>query len=173
MANIVFGGGCFWCSEAVFTIIKGVNRITSGYAGGDLVNPTYEQVSTGSTGHAEAIKIEYDPKIVGLEKLLEVFFEAHDPTSLNKQGNDVGSQYRSIILYESDEQKKIIDDYIKKIQPRYKKPIVTEVKKLDKFWPAEEYHQEYYKKNPNVGYSQLVITPKVKKIEKEFKEELK
>jgi len=171
--SIFFGGGCFWCSEAVFVIVKGVLKVTSGYAGGDLENPTYEQVSRGTTGHAEVIKVDYDPQLVNLEKLLAIFFSSHDPTSINRQGNDVGLQYRSIILYSSDEQKKIIEDYIQKIQPNYNKPLVTEVKELQKFYPAEGYHQEYFEKNPDVSYSQLVIVPKVKKIKKEFEEDIK
>ena len=170
--DIVLGGGCFWCTEAVISMLKGVVAVTPGYAGGTMKNPTYEQVCTGGTGHAEVIRAEFDPSRLGLEKLLEVFFAAHDPTSVNRQGADTGSQYRSIILYTDDKQKKKVEDYIKKIAGNFKKPIATEVKKLDVFYPSEDYHWNYYKNNPLQPYCLLVIRPKVAKIKKEFGDSL-
>ncbi len=165
---IVLGGGCFWCTEATFEIMKGIVKTTVGYAGGRTNNPSWEQVCTGETGHAEVAMIEYDPKVISLEKLLEVFFSMHDPTSLNKQGADVGTEYRSIILYISEKQRESVEKYIKKIQEDYSKPIVTEVKKLDRFYNAEEYHQKYFNKNPYQGYCSFVIKPKVDKIKKKY-----
>jgi len=168
LESIILGGGCFWCTEAGFLVIKGVKKVTSGYAGGTKVNPTYEEVSTGETGHAEVIKVEYNPKEINLEKILDVFFTLHDPTSLNMQGADIGTQYRSIILYNILSQKMAIKKYIEKIKANYKKPIVTEIAKLKKFYPAESYHKDYYAKHQNQPYSRLVIEPKIKKIEKNF-----
>jgi len=165
---IVFGGGCFWCTEAVFRMFKGIVSATPGYAGGTTKNPTYEDVCNGDTCHAEVLQIEYDPEVMPLEKLLEVFFEMHDPTSLNKQGADSGSEYRSIILYITEEQKNTISEFIKEEQNKFDKPIVTEIKKLDKFYPAEDYHKDYFKKNPLQPYCIFVISPKVAKIKKEF-----
>lgn len=167
--TIVFGGGCFWCTEAVFSMFKGVVKTEPGYAGGNMSNPTYEDVSGETTGHAEVLRIEYDPKIVTLDKLLEIFFEMHDPTTPNRQGADVGAQYRSIILYNSEEQKKSIEEYVKMAQKKFDKLITTEVKKLDRFYPAEDYHKDYFKKNPLQPYCVFVIRPKVAKIKKEFK----
>ena len=166
--SIVFGGGCFWCTEAVFSMFKGVTKTTPGYAGGHTKNPSYEEVCGGDTGHAEVLKIEYDRTIAPLEKLLEIFFASHDPTTLNQQGADVGSQYRSIILYSTDAQKKVIADYIGSIAANFKKPITTEVKKLDNFYPSEDYHKDYYKNNPLQPYCMFVIRPKISKIKKEF-----
>src|SRR5271157_4942745 len=166
--TIVFGGGCFWCTEAVFEMFDGVVKTAPGYAGGTTKNPTYEQVCSGTTGHAEVTKVEYDPDVAGLEKLLEVFFAAHDPTMVDRQGPDVGSQYRSIILYTEEQQKKAIDTYMRKISGNYEKPIATEVKKLDVFYPSEDYHKDYYKNNPLQPYCLLVIRPKIAKIRKEF-----
>jgi peptide-methionine (S)-S-oxide reductase len=171
--TIVLGGGCFWCTEAVFLMLKGVEKVTSGYTGGILPNPTYEMVSTGLTGHAETNMIDYDPEKIPFGTILDVFFEMHDPTSLNRQGNDVGTQYRSIVFYTSDEQKKALEDYIKRRQKDFSKPIVTEIKKLGKFYPAEDYHQRYYEKNPNQPYCKFIITPKLDKIKKEFAKDLK
>jgi peptide-methionine (S)-S-oxide reductase len=170
---IVVGGGCFWCSEAIFKMFNGVVKTTPGYAGGTTPNPTYEQVCSGTTGHAEVIKLEYDPTIAPLEKLLDIFFKMHDPTSLNRQDADIGSQYRSIILYTSNKQKETIDKFIDKIRKNYSKPIVTEVKPLDTFYPSEDYHKDYYKNNPLQPYCILVIRPKIKKLEKDFKPDLK
>lgn len=166
--TIVLGGGCFWCTEAVISMMKGVIKSTPGYTGGTSKNPTYAQVCGGNTGHAEVLQVEYDPKIVSLEKLLEVFFKTHDPTTVDRQGADVGSQYRSIILYNSDAQKSIITKFIKEEQSNFEKPIVTEIKKLDVFYPAEDYHKNYYKKNPIQPYCMFVIRPKVEKMKKEF-----
>lgn len=170
LQSVAFGGGCFWCSEAVFLILKGVVNVTPGYAGGNIPNPTYEQASTGQTGHAEVVLVEYDPAQIKFEKLLEVFFSSHDPTSLNRQGNDTGTQYRSILLYKTDSQRKEAEEYIKKLadSKKYSKPIVTETVPLKAFYPAEEYHKDYYAKHPDESYSQFVIKPKVEKIAKEY-----
>ena len=173
--RVAFGGGCFWCTEAVFLILKGVTAVTPGYAGGNTENPTYEQVSSGKTGHAEVILVEYDPEIISFEKLVEVFFDSHNPTELNRQGNDVGTQYRSILLYATEEQKNMAESYIKKLADsgKYQKPIVTEIAPLDKFYPAEEYHKEYYAKHPNEGYPMAIIKPKVEKIKEKYNNFLK
>ena len=173
--KVAFGGGCFWCTETVFLQLKGVSEVTPGYAGGTTENPTYESVSSGRTGSAEAIQIEYDPTIIPFETLLEVFFASHDPTSVNRQGNDVGTQYRSILLYTTTEQKSVAREYIKKLTQsgKYSKPIVTEIVPLTAFYPAEEYHKEYYAKHPEEAYSQVIIAPKVEKIRKERPELLK
>lgn len=161
--SIVLGGGCFWCTEVFFLRIKGVGSVESGYAGGTTSNPTYEEVCSGKTGHAEVIKIEFNPSVISLEKILEVFLKIHDPTTLNQQGADMGTQYRSIILYNSDEQKNIAKAAIAKIAPNFIKPIVTEIKKLEIFYKAENYHQDYFSKNKEVPYCQVVILPKLKK----------
>lgn len=166
--TIVLGGGCFWCTEAVFLMMDGVAKTMVGYAGGKTPNPDYESVCTGQTGHAEVMKLEYDPDKLPLEKIMDVFFTMHDPTSLNRQGADTGTQYRSIVLYTSDAQKDQVLKFIKKAQEDYTKPIVTEVAKLEKFYPAEEYHQRYFEKNPYAGYCQFVVKPKVDKVKKEF-----
>jgi peptide-methionine (S)-S-oxide reductase len=170
---IVLGGGCFWCSEAVFSMFEGVVKTTPGYAGGTAPNPTYEQVCSGTTGHAEVIKLEYDQTIAPLEKILDIFFRMHDPTQVNMQDADVGSQYRSIILYTSEEQKKVIGKFIDGIKGNYGKPIATEVKKLDAFYESEDYHKDYYKNNPFQPYCMLVIRPKVAKIRKEFQSDIR
>jgi peptide-methionine (S)-S-oxide reductase len=166
--TIVFGGGCFWCTEAVFSMLKGVVGTTPGYAGGTKVNPTYEQVCNGNTGHAEVLKIDYDPDKVSLTKLLDVFVTMHDPTSLNRQGADTGTQYRSIVLYDTEEQKKTIEAFLKRAQKDFDRPIVTEVKKLDRFYAAEDYHKRYYDKNPNLPYCNFVIKPKIEKVREKF-----
>jgi len=173
--TIVFGGGCFWCTEAVFKMLKGVISVDPGYAGGNMENPTYREVSSGITGHAEVIKIDYEPDIISLYQLLTVFFATHDPTTLNRQGNDVGEQYRSIILYTKEEQKKISEKFIKEINESSKNgsPVVTEVKKLDKFYFAEQYHKDYYENNKNQAYCQLIINPKLRKVQKKFTDLLK
>jgi peptide-methionine (S)-S-oxide reductase len=178
MEIIVLGGGCFWCVEAVFSRLKGVTSVLPGYTGGQKENPSYEEVCSGETGHAEVAQIEFDPQIISFEKLLEVFFKTHDPTSLNRQGNDVGTQYRSIILYTSEEQKKLAEEYIENLQKKYlrddqevvpyDKKIKTEVQKLEKFYPAEDYHQKYFENHSNLPYCQFVIAPKVEKMEEEF-----
>ena len=167
-SKIIFGGGCFWCTEAVFALFKGVIKTMPGYAGGTTNNPTYEDICTGETGHAEVLEIEYDPKLIELETLLDIFFTMHDPTTLNRQGADFGTQYRSIILYISPEQKEKTQNFIKKIQKDFSEPIVTEIKKLDKFYPAEGYHKNYYAKNPLQPYCSLTISPKVEKIKKTY-----
>lgn len=170
METIVLGGGCFWCTEAVFKMLKGVLSVEPGYAGGQKENPTYEEVSSGKTGHAEVTKIEYDPRIVSLNTLLTVFFATHDPTTIDRQGNDVGEQYRSIILYSTDEQKKISENFIKELQDSSIEgnPIVTEVKMLEKFYPAEDYHKNYYENHKNQSYCQVIINPKLKKVQEKF-----
>jgi len=162
--TIVLGGGCFWCIEAIFQRIDGVIEAIPGYAGGTLEDPSYEEVSTGDTGHAEVVKVNFDPRVISLEKILRIFFLAHDPTSLNRQGSDVGTQYRSIILYTNNIQKKIIDKVIEQVKDEYDGQIVTEIKLLEKFYKAEEYHKDYYKKNPNVAYCRLIIKPKLEKV---------
>lgn len=165
---IVFGGGCFWCTEAVFKLFEGIIGTMPGYAGGRTSNPTYDDVCTGETGHAEVLKVEYDPGKIGLDKLLKIFFEMHDPTSLNRQGADYGTQYRSIVLYTTEDQKKAVLSFIDGIKGDFGKPIVTEVKALDKFYPAEQYHKNYYANNAGAPYCSVVIGPKVAKIKKEF-----
>lgn len=171
----VFGGGCFWCTEAVFKMLKGVISVASGYAGGDMPNPSYEEVSGGATGHAEVIKIEFNPQVISFNDLLAVFFGTHDPTSLNKQGNDVGEQYRSVVLYTIPEQKKQAENYIRELNESSKegRPIVTEVKPLEKFFEAEDYHRDYYEKNKDKPYCQVVINPKLKKAKEQFSALLK
>jgi peptide-methionine (S)-S-oxide reductase len=168
-------GGCFWCTEAVFKELRGVEKVESGYTGGKLANPTYQQISAGDTGHAEAIRIIYDPKVISYKELLEVFFVVHDPTTLNRQGADVGTQYRSAIFYQSPEEKKIAEQLIKDFseQKVYKDPIVTTLEPLAKFYVAEEYHQNYFERNPDKAYCRIVIEPKVLKFRKEFLHKLK
>jgi peptide-methionine (S)-S-oxide reductase len=175
LAKATFAGGCFWCTEAVYEQIKGVKSATSGYIGGAVPNPTYQDVCTGQTGHAEAVEIEYDPKVVPYEKLLEVFFATHDPTTLNRQGADVGTQYRSGVFYHDDEQKRITEDVIKRLDAAkvYSGTIVTEVTKASTFYPAEDYHQEYFANNPGQPYCRAVVGPKVEKVRKVFRELLK
>ena len=160
----IIGGGCFWCTEAVFERIEGVKEVISGYAGGEPPNPTYKQICTGKTGHAEVIKIIFDPSIVSFAKVLEIFGDCHDPTTLNRQGADVGTQYRSTIMYLSEEQKTQSILWKEKLAAKFEDPIVTEIVPAPIFYPAEEYHQDYYKKNPNQGYCSFVIRPKLKKL---------
>lgn len=168
--EIVFGNGCFWCTEAVFQRLKGVVLVTPGYSGGTVANPTYEQVSAGNTGHAEVIKIVYQPDVVSYEEILQVFFASHDPTSLNRQGNDVGPQYRSVIFYSNERQKQKAEHYIMVLgKTTGVKPIVTAVEPLREFYPAEDYHKKYYDAHKDMPYCQLVIAPKVEKIEAKFK----
>ena len=166
--TIILGAGCFWCTEAVFKMFPGIKSITVGYTGGTTENPTYAQVCYGHTGHIEVAKISYDPAKIKLETILEVFFKMHDPTSKDKQGADSGSQYRSAIFYNNAEQRSVIEKCIKEEQKNHEKKIVTEVRKLEKFYPAEDYHKDYYKLNPLQPYCMLVIRPKVGKIKKEF-----
>ena len=168
-------GGCFWCLEAVFDDVKGVQSVESGYAGGGKGNPTYRDVCTGTTGHAEVIQVTFDPQIISFKEILNVFFAIHDPTTLNRQGADVGTQYRSAIFYRSDEQKKVATELIRELnaQKIWDKPIVTEVTLFDKFYIAEDYHQEYFANNPNQPYCQAVVAPKVSKFRKYHLEMLK
>ena len=172
LAKATLAGGCFWCTEAVYAQIKGVKSVTSGYIGGEVPNPTYKDVCTGLTGHAEAVEIEYDPAVVSFEKLLEVFFATHDPTTKNRQGADVGTQYRSGVFYHDDEQKRIAEEVIKRLDASGKYParIVTEVTKATTFYPAEDYHQDYFANNPRQPYCQAVVAPKVDKVRKVFKD---
>ncbi|MFH0834566.1 MAG: peptide-methionine (S)-S-oxide reductase MsrA [Patescibacteria group bacterium] len=166
----VFGGGCFWCTEAIFRSLKGVQKVEPGYAGGEKANPTYREVSSGTTGHAEVIRIEFDPAEISFEDLLNVFFATHDPTTRNRQGADVGTQYRSTILTTTDEQKKIAEKFIAEMNASEFKstPVVTEIKKLEKFWLAEDYHREYFERNRDAPYCQVVIDPKLAKFKKKF-----
>lgn len=170
-----FGAGCFWCTEAVFQNLKGVYKVTSGYAGGHVENPSYEEVCTGTTGHAEVTQIEFNPKEISFGELLEVFWKTHDPTTLNRQGNDVGTQYRSVIFYHNEEQKKLAEFYKDNLikEEIWDKPVVTEISPFTKFYSAEGYHQNYYNNNPRQGYCTLVITPKVEKFKKLFAAKLK
>jgi peptide-methionine (S)-S-oxide reductase len=173
--KVVFGGGCFWCTEAVFKILKGVESVTSGYARGHTENPTYREVCSGTTGHAEAIQIEYDSSQVSFRDLLTIFFASHDATQLNRQGADVGTQYRSIVLYTTEEQKIETENFIKELEASSGEgdPIVTEVVPLTVFYPAEDYHQNYYDQNKNQGYCQVVIAPKLQKVQEKYAELLK
>jgi len=175
LAKATFAGGCFWCTEAVYAQIKGVQSVTSGYIGGKNPNPTYQQVCTGQTGHAEAVEIAYDPQQVPYEKLLEVFFSTHDPTTKNRQGADVGTQYRSGVFYHDDAQKKTAEEVIAKLDAAKVFPgrIVTEVTPASTFYPAEKYHQDYFANNPFQPYCQAVVSPKVEKVRKVFKDLLK
>ena len=170
-----FGGGCFWCVEAIFERVAGVDKAVSGYAGGNVANPTYKQVTTGMTGHAEVVQISFDPAQVTYLELLEIFFKTHDPTTLNRQGADVGTQYRSIVLFHNEEQRKMTEKVIAELDAEgiWKNPIVTQVEPFEQFYAAEGYHQEYFENNPSVGYCRVVIQPKVEKFEKVFKEKLK
>ncbi len=175
LEKATFGGGCFWCTEAVYLELKGVVEVKPGYSGGHVTNPTYEQVCTKTTGHAEVIQITFDPKIISFSEILEVFFMTHNPTTLNMQGNDVGPQYRSVIFYHSEKQKETAEKAIKLFNEEnvYDNPIVTEVTKFDKFYPAEDYHVNYFARNKNQGYCQFVVAPKVEKFRKIFKDRLK
>jgi len=169
LETLVLGGGCFWCLEGAFEIVPGVLDVENGYAGGEIPNPTYAQVCSGETGHAEVVRITYDPTKVSIERLFELFWKVHDATSLNRQGADVGTQYRSIILYATKDQKKAAEAAIAKEQPLLSRPIVTEVLPLADYYRAEEYHQDYFQKNPTQGYCQAVVRPKVEKVRKELK----
>lgn len=173
--KILLGGGCFWCTEAVYKIINGIINVQSGYAGGDKINPTYDDVSSGQTGHAEVIEITYNKTIISLEKILDIFFDSHDPTTLNRQGNDIGSQYRScIFIYKDDDSSnkiEIINKFISKINPSFSDKIVTEVSIINKenFYHAEDFHKDYYKNHPENNYCQIMIAPKIEKISKKYK----
>jgi peptide-methionine (S)-S-oxide reductase len=170
LETAVFGGGCFWCLDAQFKLVPGVISVISGYAGGTAKNPTYEQVCSETTGHAEVVQVEFDPSVVSYEDLLRKFFHAHDPTTLNRQGPDVGTSYRSIILYKDANQKEIAQKVKAEAQKDWSDPIVTEIVPLQTFYKAEDYHQDYFAKNPEQGYCRLVVAPKVKKFEKLLQE---
>jgi peptide-methionine (S)-S-oxide reductase len=163
-AVATLAGGCFWCLDAAYRQIEGVTRVVSGYAGGALANPTYEQVCSGRTGHAEAVQVEFDPGAISYDEVLEVFWSIHDPTTLNRQGADVGSQYRSAIFTHDDAQRAAAERSIAAVQEHWRDPVVTEVLPLERFWVAEEYHQDYFARNPDSGYCQVVINPKLRKL---------
>lgn len=171
----IFGGGCFWCTEAVFKMMRGVSSVLPGYAGGATMHPTYQEVSEGNTGHAEVVRIIYDPGQVSYKTLLTVFFASHDPTTKNQQGNDIGTQYRSVVFYTTPEQKAEAEDFIKDLNESSSlgAPVVTEVQPLEKFYEAEDYHKDYYANHPNAGYCQIIINPKLEKVQKEFANLLK
>lgn len=175
MEQATLGGGCFWCLEAVFEQLHGVQSVVSGYAGGRVANPTYEQVCGGGTGHAEVVQITFDPAVISYQDILDIFFATHDPTTLNRQGADVGTQYRSVIFYHSPEQKEIAERRIAELNAEgiWSRPIVTQVVPFEAFYPAEAYHQEYYRSNPNQGYCLAVVSPKVAKFRKQFAAKLK
>ncbi len=173
METATLAGGCFWCLEAVYDELKGVTDVVSGYAGGQVQNPTYQAVCNGTTGHAEVVQIQFDPAVISYGDLLDVFFTVHDPTTLNRQGNDVGTQYRSAIYYHSPEQKAIAEQKIAQVSHLWSNPIVTEVAPIDTFYAAEDYHQEYFKRNPYQGYCMAVVAPKVAKFRKHYFEKLK
>lgn len=170
-----FGAGCFWCVEAIFQNLKGVEKVSSGYTGGSVPNPSYEEVCTGMTGHAEVAQILFDPEVITYKELLEVFWQTHDPTTLNRQGADVGTQYRSAIFYHNDEQRRLAEEYKKKLNESgaFNNPVITEISPLTVFYEAENYHQDYYNNNGNQPYCRLVIKPKMEKFEKAFKDKLK
>ena len=172
MQQALLGGGCFWCTEAVFLQLKGVEKVISGYAGGDTINPTYEQICTGNTNHAEVILIDFDEQQISFKQLLNVFFTTHDPTTLNRQGNDIGTQYRPVIYYFNDEQKVQAEAYIAELTAQ-DLDIVTALSPVPTFYPAEDYHQNYYAKNPSQGYCNFAIPPKLMKLQSQFKDLLK
>lgn len=174
-AVATFGGGCFWCLEAVFEELAGVSRVVSGYAGGHTRQPSYREVCSGDTGHAEVVQISYDPEVVSYEELLTVFFSTHDPTTLDRQGADVGTQYRSLVLAHDEQQEAAARAMIARLTDEqvFPRPIVTRVERLTTFYPAEEYHQDYYRRNPSQGYCQVVIAPKMAKFRQEFRERLR
>jgi len=175
METAIFGGGCFWCNEAIFSSLKGVIKVTPGYAGGRTTKPTYRQVCNGMTGHAEVIKIEYDPAAISFNDLLEVFFYTHDPTTPNRQGNDIGEQYRSLILYRNQKQKELAEQFINQLNANkeFEYPIVTEIKPLTEFYEAEDYHQRYYHNNSSQPYCRMTIAPKLAKFKTRFNNSLK
>jgi peptide-methionine (S)-S-oxide reductase len=170
---ITLAGGCFWCIEAVFGELKGIVKAESGYSGGKVVDPSYEEVCSGETGHAEAVQITFDPRVMSLGEILEVFFSVHDPTTLNRQGADVGEQYRSAIFYRNEEQKKAAEEAMRNVSKEYSSPVVTQLTPFKEFYKAEDYHQEYYKYNSSQPYCQVVISPKLTKFRKHFQEKMK
>ncbi|WP_297095814.1 peptide-methionine (S)-S-oxide reductase MsrA [uncultured Draconibacterium sp.] len=175
LQKATLGGGCFWCTEAIYLELKGVVDVKPGYSGGHVKNPTYKEVCEGTTGHAEVVQITFDPEVVSFSEILEVFFMTHDPTTLNRQGNDVGPQYRSAIFYHNEEQKEVAERVIDLFEKEevYSRPIVTEVTEFDKFYIAEDYHINYYARNKSQGYCQFVVAPKLEKFKKIFKDQLK
>ena len=175
MNKATFGSGCFWCTEAVFQDIVGVASVVSGYTGGKIANPAYREVCSGRTGHAEVVQITYDPDLISYDELLEVFWKTHDPTTLNQQGNDVGTQYRSVIYYHNEQQQQLAEAYKQKLNTSgaFNDPVVTEISPAEAFYAAEEYHQNYYKNNPEQGYCSFVIRPKVDKFKQVFSNKLK
>ncbi|EKE85233.1 peptide-methionine (S)-S-oxide reductase MsrA [Idiomarina xiamenensis] len=175
VAQATLGGGCFWCIESAFNHVNGILNVESGYAGGDIVNPTYEQVCSGRTGHAEVVQLSFDPAQISYREILEIFFALHDPTQLNRQGNDVGTQYRSCIFSHNSEQTDIANDIIAEIQTQqiFTDPVVTTVEPLTVFYPAEDYHRDYYNRNPENAYCQAVVSPKLAKFRKTFADKLK
>lgn len=172
METIVLGGGCFWCLEAAYQMIRGVKRVTSGYAGGKVPSPTYHEVCSGKTEHAEVVRVQFDPAIIKLEDILDIFWALHDPTTLDRQGHDVGSQYRSIILYRNEVQKKLIDGSLQQVAQLWPDPIVTEIKKLDRFYEAEPEHQNYFQSHPEQAYCQVIINPKLVELRAKFASKL-
>lgn len=175
LQEATFGGGCFWCTETIFKRLKGVESVLPGYAGGDIERTSYQAVSSGTTGHAEAIQVEFDPSVIPYEKLVEIFFGTHDPTTMNQQGGDVGEQYRSVIFYHSDEQRENAESVKARLEQEkvFDRPIVTQIVALTNFFPAEQRHRDYYAKNPDAAYCQTVISPKVVKLRKTFSQYLK
>ena len=175
MEVATFGGGCFWCTEAVFSQLKGVEKIEPGYSGGEHENPTYEEVSAGTTGHAEVAQITFDPNVISFKEILQIFFSTHDPTTLNRQGPDIGSQYRSVIFYHNNQQKEISEQVIKELSEEkiFDVPIVTQVVPLENFYKAEDYHKEYFKRHPEQPYCRVVIAPKVAKLRQLYLRKLK
>jgi len=175
MATATLGGGCFWCLEAVYQRLEGVNQVVSGYAGGQMDNPDYRSVTTGKTGHAEVVRIDYDPAVIDFEKLLDVFFTIHDPTTADRQGADIGPQYRSIILWEDEDQLATANAVIERLtrEGAYTDPIVTQVQPLETFYPGEDYHQDYYRQNTSAPYCQMVVVPKLEKAEARFADRFK
>lgn len=170
LETAVVGGGCFWCVEGAYKIVPGIVKITSGFAGGNVENPTYKRVCEGDTNHAEVVKVEYDPSKITYRDVIDLFWDLHDPTTLNRQGHDIGTQYRSIILYSSEEQKKIAEESKAAAKSKFSDPIVTEIVPLKKFYPAEDYHQDYFANNPNQPYCQAVVGPKIAKFKKKLEE---
>lgn len=169
------GGGCFWCTEAVFLKVRGVVEVVPGYSGGHVKNPTYQQVTTGTTGHTEVIQVRFDPKLISYREILEIFFTMHDPTTLNRQGADVGPQYRSVVFYHGEEQRRVAEAFIGELEETnvFGLPIVTSLEPFTEFYEAEEYHKKYYERNRGQGYSRLVIAPKLEKVEKKYRERIK
>lgn len=175
MKQATFGSGCFWCTEAVFQDVMGVESVVSGYSGGKIANPTYREVCSERTGHAEVVQITYDPDVISYDELLEIFWKTHDPTTLNQQGADRGTQYRSVVFYHNEEQKQLAEKYKKELDDSgaFANPVVTEISPLEAFYPAEDYHQNYYKNNPEQGYCSFVVRPKVEKFKQVFSSKLK